>query len=79
MIDGFTLDSGDVVHFPPHAAAQVRPMLKRGQEVKVVGTRVPGPSGEVLEASAIKNLTSGKSVELAAVAHPLRDSVRLKL
>lgn len=69
-MDGFTLDSGTTVHFPPHAASQLRPLLEKGQKVSVIGMVRAGPQGEVLEASEVKNLESGKSVDIASIAPP---------
>jgi hypothetical protein len=62
-LDGFILDNGTTVHFPPHTGYRVRPLLRMGQSIAVEGATQPGPTGkQVLEASSIKNTTTGKSV-----------------
>jgi len=69
-MDGFTLDSGTTVHFPPHTGAQLKPLLEKGQEVTVIGIPQAGPQGKVLEAATVKNLASGKSVNVASIPTP---------
>ncbi len=70
-LDGFILDNGTTVHFPPIAGFKVRPILRMGQSLSVEGTIQPGPSGKnVLEAKNIKNTTTGKSVDVATILPP---------
>jgi hypothetical protein len=69
-LDGFILDSGTTVHFPPHAGYKVKPLLQKGQALAVDGTIQKGPAGQVLEASHIKNLSNGQSVDIALIAAP---------
>lgn len=53
-VDGFLLDSGDEVHFPPHLGEDVLALIRVGDRVAVTGTREPRPRGEeVFEASRI--------------------------
>jgi hypothetical protein len=67
-LDGFILDNGTTVHFPAHVGFKVRPLLRMGQALSVEGTVQPGPGGQqVLEASNIKNTTTGKSVNVAMI------------
>jgi hypothetical protein len=72
-LDGFTLDTGATVHFPPHTGAQLKPLLKSGQSVVVTGTIQEGPSGRVVEAGSVKNLNNGQSVNVAAIPAPPRE------
>jgi hypothetical protein len=69
-LDGFILDSGTTVHFPAHAGFKVKPLLKKGEALSVEGTIQHGPTGQVLEASNIKNLANGQSVNIALIAPP---------
>jgi hypothetical protein len=70
-LDGFILDNGTTIHFPAHAGYKVKPLLQKNQALNVDGTIQAGPAGQVLEASNIKNLVSGQSVNVSAIQPPV--------
>lgn len=70
-MDGFVLDNGALVHFSPYAGSKVKPLLQKGERVTVNGIIQAGPNGPVLQATGIKNLMNGKSVNIAAIPPPV--------
>jgi hypothetical protein len=66
-MDGFILESGTAVHFPTHAGSRLLPVVHKGDRVSVTGTIQVGPTGQVLEASTVKNQMSGRSVDVPAI------------
>ena len=70
-MNGFKLDNGTTVHFPPHTGSKLVALLKKGEKVSVSGMVRAGVKGQPeIEASQIRNLGSGKSVNVAAIAPP---------
>ncbi len=70
-IDGFVLDRGLMVHFPAYLAPKVRALLGETREVEVRGIVARGtdPDGTtVLEARAITNPASGRTLTVTAAA-----------
>jgi beta-lactamase regulating signal transducer with metallopeptidase domain len=64
-IDGFWLDSGTEVHFPPHLEKRVTNAVDKGDQVRVTGWEHAGPKGDTkLEATTITVLTKPVTVIL---------------
>lgn len=70
--DGFVLDSGETVHFPPSAATAVSSIASQGGVVEVTGFPRRTSRGEaVLEAAIVSNPRTQQSVNVGALApHP---------
>ncbi|BBO35151.1 OB-fold nucleic acid binding domain-containing protein [Lacipirellula parvula] len=63
-VDGFTLEDGTVVKFPPHQSAALAALATVGTKVEVRGRRHETPDGDVhLHADRITATESGKSLE----------------
>lgn len=74
QIDGFILDNGTKVHYPPHLGAQITTMMNTGTPVQVQGSMVTTPTGEQqLEAQTITNTAANKSFDVGAAPPPVRD------
>lgn len=70
-VDGFTLDEGTSVHFPPHLSEDVLGLAGRGHRVTVTGRDKKRPDGEVVfEARSIER--GGRTVNIEPPAHPKR-------
>ena len=55
-VDGCILDDGTWVHWPPHLAEQVTPLLAKGDRIRVTGrTEVDKESRTKFEAETITN------------------------
>ena len=63
--DGLTLADGMEVRFPPHVGKKITDIVAKGDEVEVNGHKHTGPKGDThVRFDAIKNMKSGKSVEV---------------
>src|SRR5439155_435302 len=70
-VDGFVLDNGTIVHYPPHLGPQVGAMIALGNQVRVSGWMTTGPMGDPrLEAQTITNITTNTALNVAAVLPP---------
>ncbi len=75
-IDGAILDSGTVIHWPPHLADRFSGVAVRGDRIRVTGWMETGPEGDTqLEVRTITNVRTNASIAndgpaLAAAAWP---------
>lgn len=69
--DGFFLDDGTEVHFPPHLSDKVTDVVNKKDRVKVTGRSMKMPGGEThFQASSITNLRTNTSVAIDDTAPP---------
>ena len=62
-VDGFKMDDGTWIHWPPHLADQTTGVFRKGDRVRVTGSLETGKRGETkFEARSIVNLRTEKSV-----------------
>lgn len=66
-MDGFILDTGNKVHFPPNTGSALLPYVQKDQEVKVIGKLVDRPDGKVIEASSITNVAKRETINVASI------------
>lgn len=63
-VDGFTLDDGTIVKFPPHQGSELAAIISIDAEVKVTGRRHETPQGDVhLHADRVTVAATGNSLE----------------
>lgn len=63
-VDGFTLEDGTVVKFPPHQGAKLAELVAVGAKVEVKGRRHETPHGDVhLHADRITVANTGESLQ----------------
>jgi hypothetical protein len=63
-IDGAVLDSGTVIHWPPHMSDRFGGIAVRGDQVRAIGWMETGPEGNThLEVQTVTNLRTNASVE----------------
>ena len=60
-IDGAELDDGTVLHWPPHLEAHFAAVVVAGGRVRAVSEEKEKKHGNVLEVSAVTDLTTGES------------------
>jgi hypothetical protein len=66
-VDGFTLDSGQQVHFPADLSAKVSEQFPPNMPVQVTGRRQTEPDGRtVIEADQLTNPTTRATLDIAA-------------
>jgi hypothetical protein len=66
-VDGFTLDSGQRVHFPPDLSAKVSEQFPPNMPVHVTGRLQTDPDGrQVIEADQLTNPTTHATLDIAA-------------
>jgi hypothetical protein len=68
-IDGFELDSGAIVHYPPFLSDEITSLVAIDHQVRVTGVGGGGPGTganavNVLEARTITNVTTNRTVDL---------------
>ena len=68
-VDGFLLDDGRLVRFPPHMSAELMATVGQGDAVAIDGMQGPGWGGE-FRAWRITNMRTGRSVTEAAPQWP---------
>jgi len=69
--DGFILDEGTEVHFPPHLSDKVMDVVNKKDRVKVTGRSMKMPGGEThFQATSITNLRTNASVDITDDAPP---------
>ena len=62
-IDGAILDSGTVIHWPPHLADRFSGVAVRGDRIRVTGWMETGPEGDTqLEVRTITNVRTNASI-----------------
>ena len=66
-VDGFLLDKGPQIHFPPHMSKQLLAVVSANDEVKIKGHE---ESSKVFKAETIENLATKKSVVESAPQPP---------
>lgn len=72
--DGLTLTDGKEIHFPPHLGEKIADMVSKGDEVEITGHNHTGPKGDShVRADMVKNLKSGKSLDVKASPPPKKD------
>lgn len=70
-VDGFSLEGGKEVHFPPHVWSELEPFVKVGEKVKVKGRNEVRPRGETVFVAT--QISSGsQSVEIQPPPPPHR-------
>jgi len=67
--DGFELDDGTTVHYPPSLHRQVAAVISKNDRVRIVGLVAPGSGTgpkpvKLLEAQTIINLTTNRTLDL---------------
>ncbi|BBO33358.1 hypothetical protein PLANPX_2970 [Lacipirellula parvula] len=63
-VDGFTLEDGTIVKFPPRQGSALADLIEMGSKVEVAGRRHETPDGAIhLRADRITATDSGKSVQ----------------
>jgi hypothetical protein len=66
-VDGFTLDSGQRVHFPPALSAKVSEQFPPNMPVQVIGQRQTDPDGrQVIEADQLTNPSTHATLDIAS-------------
>jgi hypothetical protein len=61
-VDGFVLDDGTVVHWPPHLQDRFTAIVAKGDRVKATGWMETPPAGDThLEVQTLTNLRTGAS------------------
>ena len=71
-VDGFQLEDGTEVKFPPHLAARMTDIMSVGDTVNVKGRRHQTPKGDIhLHADSIVNSKTRKSVSRHEESEPL--------
>lgn len=68
-VDGFELDDGTTVHYPPSLQPAVGAAIMKNNRVRVTGLAGPGlgtgtKPGKLLEAQTITNLTTNQTLEV---------------
>jgi hypothetical protein len=75
--NGFKLDKGLEVHFPPHLSKQLTELITVGDKVEVVGEEKISREGiEHIKPRIITNVTSGASLDVKAPTPPHREQRR---
>jgi hypothetical protein len=67
-VDGFVLDDGTTVHYPPYFGKKVTGFVKDKARVRVTGMMIRGSGrtpSNLLEADSITNVTSGQTLLIA--------------
>jgi hypothetical protein len=70
-VDGAVLEDGTVLHWPPHLADRVQDMVRRGDNIRVVGRNETAPGGEKhFEVQSLSNLRTQAKLDVAAAPPP---------
>ena len=70
-IDGAVLDSGTVIHWPPHLGSQIADVIHKGDQVRAQGANEAGPEGDRhFEIRKITNVGSNAAVDVGDVPPP---------
>jgi hypothetical protein len=68
--NGFWLNTGTRIHFPPYAGSHARAVAVKGQFVNVEGVIRRRLDGDVLEAWDIFNLNNGRKLNVTGLLPP---------